>query len=384
MKQTDFIAAIRTQWQLWGRRLSRTLAIALLLVSLSLTLSAAGWDTGKIAFAPRKSQLAQGNAVTDPTAILRNALPIDNETVRLLQARLETIAEDLRAKRWSPVNRNVKEATLILNRQRNQLLASVPADRQPAANALLDELVAQAADLSAAVEARDKSAVWSSRRAMLNNITDLEELMVQGFPFTVPQEYANLPQLRGRATVKMTTEKGDLFIVVDGYNAPVNAGNFVDLVQRGFYDGLAFLPSQDFVLQAGDPPGEAVGFIDPDTGKYRAIPLEVKVVDQPEPLYGITLENAGFYLAQPALPFSAYGTVALARPSDDPNGGSSQFFFFLFDNELTPPGFNLLDGRYSVFGYVVDGKETLEKLKVGDKILKAEVIQGADNLVQPS
>ena len=32
------------------------------------------------------------------------------------------------------------------------------------------------------------------------------------------------------------------------------------------------------------------------------------------------------YLAEPVLPFNAYGAVALARPSSDPNGGSSQFF----------------------------------------------------------
>ncbi|NJK99471.1 MAG: peptidylprolyl isomerase [Spirulinaceae cyanobacterium RM2_2_10] len=369
-------------WQTWGRRLLRTVAIALLLVPLSLTLSAAWWDTGDSP--ARRSQLAQGNAVTDPTAILRNALPIENKSVRLLQARLEDISEGLRSKRWSLVTRDVKEAALVLNYDRSKILASVPADRQPQAETLLDQLSAGIVDLRASADDRDKSAVWKSRREMLNAITTLEELMVTGFPFEVPAEYADLPQLKGRATVKMITEKGDLYIVADGYNAPVNAGNFIDLVQRGFYDGLTFLPSQDYVLQTGDPPGEAVGFIDPDTGEYRAMPLEVKIADEEQPIYSITLENAGFYLAQPALPFSAYGTVALARPGDDPNGGSSQFFFFLFDTELTPPGFNLLDGRYSVFGYVVEGKETLENLKVGDKILSAEVVRGAENLVQPS
>lgn len=376
--------AARLFWQTWGRRLARTLAIALLLIPLSLTLSAAWWDTGNSGMTARKSQLAQGDAVTDPTAILRNALPIENESVRRLQARLEDIAIGLRSKRWSPVERNVKEAGLILKYDREKVLASVPAARQAEATDLWEQLAAGLGPLREATEARDKSTVWEARRQLLNGLTDLEELMVQEFPFTVPEEYAGLPQLKGRATVKMTTDKGELIIVVDGYNAPVNAGNFVDLVERGFYDGLSFVPSQDFVLQAGDPPGDAVGFHDPDTGEYRAIPLEVKIASEPEPLYGITLENAGFYLSQPALPFNAYGTVALARPSDDPNGGSSQFFFFLFDNELTPPGFNLMDGRYSVFGYVVEGKETLETLKVGDTILKAEVIQGADNLIRPS
>jgi len=58
-------------------------------------------------------------------------------------------------------------------------------------------------------------------------------------------------------------------------------------------------------------------------------------------------------------------------------------FLFLFEPELTPAGRNLLDGRYSVFGYLTEGKEVLEELKAGDKIISAKVIQGAENLVQP-
>jgi peptidylprolyl isomerase len=185
--------------------------------------------------------------------------------------------------------------------------------------------------------------------------------------------------------VEMETTKGTLTIVADGYSAPVNAGNFVDLVERGFYDGLEFLANQnDFVLQIGDPPGPEEGFIDPKTKKYRAIPLEYLIRGESEPMYGITLEDAGIYLADLSLPFSAYGTVALARPGDDPNGGSSQIFFFKFDTELTPPGFNVMDGRYSVFGYLVDGKDVLEQLTANDKIISAKVVQGIDNLIQPS
>jgi cyclophilin family peptidyl-prolyl cis-trans isomerase len=73
----------------------------------------------------------------------------------------------------------------------------------------------------------------------------------------------------------------------------------------------------------------------------------------------------------------------MARPGDDPNGGSSQFFFFLFEPELTPAGLNLLDGRYAVFGYVTENKEVLEKIKVGDKIISARVVEGLEHLVEP-
>ena len=73
----------------------------------------------------------------------------------------------------------------------------------------------------------------------------------------------------------------------------------------------------------------------------------------------------------------------MARPENEPNGGSSQIFFFLFEPELTPAGRNLLDGRYAVFGYLTKGQEVLDKLKAGDKIESATVIQGVENLVQP-
>jgi peptidylprolyl isomerase len=183
--------------------------------------------------------------------------------------------------------------------------------------------------------------------------------------------------------VAIKTSKGDITVVADGYSAPVTAGDFVDLVQRKFYNGLPFTRAEEsYVLQVGDPPGPEVGFIDPKTKQYRAIPLEVLVQGDPKPTYGITLEDDGRYLAQPVLPFSAFGTMALAR-GDEPNSGSSQFFFFLFEPELTPAGRNLLDGRYSVFGYVTEGADVLRELKPGDTIISATVVDGAENLVKP-
>ena len=200
----------------------------------------------------------------------------------------------------------------------------------------------------------------------------------------VPEEYSHLPQLKGRATIEVKTEKGPLTIVVDGYNAPVTAGNFVDLVQRGFYDDIEIIRAEDYyVLQTGDPAGPEDGFVDPATGEYRTIPLEIKVRSEEKPIYGLTLEEVGLYREDPVLPFSAYGTVAMARPDVNLNGGSSQFFFFLFEAELTPAGLNLLDGRYAVFGYTIEGKEVLRKLRKGDRIESMTVVNGSENLVQP-
>lgn len=367
----------------WYKRLTKTSLLALLLVTLSLGLSGAWWDVGNNQPA-RESRLAGGNAITDAKALLRYALPIDNKPVREVQASLEDISTQLRGKRWSPISRDITKAALILGDRTDQLLADVPEENKAQAEALIAQMNQGITSIREAVEAQDKEKVWIERSQLLDQVGELEELMVAQFPFEVPSEYSNLPQLKGRATIKMTTDKGPLTVVVDGYSAPVTAGNFVDLVQRGFYDGLEITRAEDkFVVQAGDPPGPEVGFIDPNTGEYRAIPLEVLVKGDDQPVYGTTLEDAGRYLEELALPFSAYGAIALARPGNDPNGGSSQFFFFKFDNELTPPGYNLMDGRYAVFGYLVEGRDVLEELKEGDKIKSAQVVQGAENLVKP-
>jgi peptidylprolyl isomerase len=364
-----------------ARPMAQLGVMSLLAVLLTLPWTMPAWSVG-LDSPFLIGALAQGNAITDPKAILRYALPINNEAVRKLQDSLEDISNHIRAKRWPAIKKDVRSANLTLTLKENAILAGVPDDRQALAQTLLTQIKGDLGDLETAVEAKDKEQVIAVRQAALTAIGDLEALMVTDFPFAIPDEYANLPQLKGRATVAMETSQGPLTIVVDGYSAPLNAGNFVDLVQRQFYDGLPFIRSEDFfVTQAGDPDGPEEGFIDPQTKAYRAIPLEIKVKADEAPIYGMTLEEAGLYLPELALPFNAYGAIALARPEMEPNGGSSQFFFFKFDTELTPPGFNLMDGRYSVFGYVVEGKETLDKLSEGDKILSAKVIEGADNLV---
>lgn len=74
----------------------------------------------------------------------------------------------------------------------------------------------------------------------------VEEDMIDRFPYEVPEEYSTMPLLKGRATVDMKVKIKDnpnlqetvFRIVLDGYNAPVTAGNFLDLVERHFYDGM--------------------------------------------------------------------------------------------------------------------------------------------------
>ncbi|MBW4467167.1 MAG: peptidylprolyl isomerase [Pegethrix bostrychoides GSE-TBD4-15B] len=360
----------------------------LLRTTLLLLLCSFFWGVNPIwnsSWSPVAEALPPGNAITDGKALLRYSLPIDNKPIRTIQADIEGIADFLRARRMAGVTGNLNKAEKLLNRKEAEILASVPPERQPQATELIAQIRSGIEAIQAEAAVANKDAIWMQRSSLLDQVGELEELMVAGFPFEVPVEYANLPQLKGRASVEVETTKGTMTLVVDGYNAPVTAGNFIDLVQRGFYDGLEFTRAEDnYVLQIGDPPGKEVGFIDPKTQKYRAIPMEVMIQGDKKPMYGVTMEEAGRYLDQPVLPFSAFGTLGMARPSEDVNGGSSQFFFFLFEAELTPAGLNLLDGRYAVFGYVTQNKDVLEKLKQGDKIISAKVVNGLENLVEPA
>lgn len=366
-------------WQRW----LKTGILAVLLFTLSIGLDAAWWNFGG-SKKPQQTLLPSGDAITDGKALLRYALPIDNQPVREMQANLESISTALRGKRWSDITRNITKVQTTSNQRPTQLLLSVPSDSKPQAESIIAQISSGLTSLREAAEVEDKEQVQTVRDELLELVGQLEQLMVRGMTFEVPSEYSNLPQLLGRATVAIETNKGKMTAVLDGYSAPVTAGNFMDLVQRGFYDGLEFTRvEKQYVAQVGDPPGPEDGFIDPDTGEYRAIPLEILVQGEPEPIYGTTLEEAGMYREHPVLPFAAYGTLGMARPDEDLNGGSSQFFFFLFETDLTPPGVNLLDGRYAAFGYVTEGKDVLGKLTQGDVIESAKVIEGASNLVQP-
>ena len=192
----------------------------------------------------------------------------------------------------------------------------------------------------------------------------------------------DLPRLEGKATVVMTVNGAPITIELDGMNAPITAGNFVDLVQKGVYDGLVFhrvvRDPQPFVAQGGDPQSKdpkfpatrlgTGGYIDVKTGSERRIPLEIKPKGANEPIYSKTITE------KPELQHKQ-GAIAMAR-SQMPDSASSQFYFALAD-------LSFLDGNYAVFGNVTEGFDVVNNIKQGDRIESAKVTQGAENLKSP-
>ncbi|GFR40727.1 hypothetical protein Agub_g1336 [Astrephomene gubernaculifera] len=336
--------------------------------------------------------LVASDPIKNAQAILRYALPIENKPIRQIQKELEGISEALKvpgSKSLGPVSRAVRAAQDVLSRQRDAIVKDFAPDKKAAGLASIERLQAGLNEFQAIVEAKDKQAVPDKQRQVLSYVGDIEEAMVKGFPFQVPPEYADRPLLLGRATLQMKVDCAETpegprqvlqTIVLDGYNAPVSAGQFADLVARGFYDGMEVQRADGFVVQTGDPEGPAEGFVDPATGEIRRVPFEVRVVGEKEPIYDFTLEDLGRVNEQPVLPFNAYGTLAWARNEFENNSASSQVFFLLKESELTPTGSNLLDGRFAVFGYITEGQDALADFKVGDKIEYIKIVDGAQNL----
>jgi peptidylprolyl isomerase len=143
--------------------------------------------------------------------------------------------------------------------------------------------------------------------------------------------------------IKLETSEGD--IVIQLYSEmPITAGNFKELVEKGFYDGVIFHRVIDgFMIQGGDPTGTGTG----------------------DPGYSIKDE-----FTKTDLDKNNRGTIAMANSG--PNTGGSQFFINLVNN-------NYLDGKHPVFGKVVQGMDVVDKIaKVStnsqDKPLKDVVI----------
>ncbi len=139
------------------------------------------------------------------------------------------------------------------------------------------------------------------------------------------------------------TSMGDFKIELFNEKAPLTVGNFLKLVDEGFYNGLIFhrvIP--DFMIQTGCPHGSGYG------GPGYTIKDEFRK--------DISHEK---------------GTLSMAN-TGRPNTGGSQFF-------ITVAPTPWLDGKHTIFGRVTDGMNVVEKIsKVNkdrnDKPLKKVVI----------
>ena len=328
------------------------------------------------------ADLPNGNAVKDPNAILRNSLPIKQLELQDIQHRLEDTSDLVRGGRWPALTKTVTKCQSLFKKYNQLILDQIDEKNQKIAEKTLINLKTDLDDLAEKAKIKDKYAFINVRRNALEKIGKLEEFFLPNtFPHEIPSEFDNLPRLLGRASVKIKTTKGNMDAIIDGYNAPLTGGAFIDLVSKNFYSNLPINRAEEFfVLQTGDPQGNDIGYVDPETNEPRLVPLEIRVPGELETFYNETFEDLGFYTETPTLPFATLGTLGWSHSSEAVNDGSSQFFFFLYEAELNPAGRNLIDGRNAAFGYVVEGADILEELNMDDKIISIEIIEGVENL----
>lgn len=354
----------------------------------------------------------------DPESLLRYGLPIPKDKeVRKFQGVIEDIRQDVASKRKAAALDGVKKVKSSLKAKSSDF-STMCRDKGEcqtilvSMGELLEPLDAALKDAQTSFNGSDQERAaldkaYNNQDKLQKLLTKLEEQMVPaGYETPVPDDYSDLPQLRGgRATVEFILNKpgnapfdvegvnfpqARMIMVIDGFAAPVTGGNFVDLVQKGFYTNMAIQRSDGFVVQTGDPEGPADGYVGTPSksigkGKHgeRLIPSEIFVKGDKGPFYETTIEDEGRGGEATILPFSSYGAMGWAREEYDANSGSSQFFWLLFDSDLTPAGKNVLDGRYPCFGYVVEGADFLRDIKEDDVIVSAKVIDGIERLVQP-
>ena len=134
-----------------------------------------------------------------------------------------------------------------------------------------------------------------------------------------------------RSRLILETTKGTVAIALRPDLAPTHVARIKELVDEGFYDGVAFHRVIDgFMAQTGCPHGTGTG------GSGKKLKAEFSKEKH------------------------VRGTVSMAR-AQSPDSGDSQFFI-CFDEAPW------LNGQYTVWGRVVEGMENIDKIKRGEPV----------------
>jgi peptidyl-prolyl cis-trans isomerase A (cyclophilin A) len=161
------------------------------------------------------------------------------------------------------------------------------------------------------------------------------------------------PAADPKPKVQFITNLGSFIVELDAEAAPKTVENFLEYVKSGFYKGTIFhRVIRTFMVQGG---GHAVD------GKGKD-PTRGPVVNESKQAVEMGLKNVR-------------GAIAMARTAN-PDSATSQFFVNVVDNaRLDYPNM----GGYCVFGHVIDGMDTIDKIKEvktgpGDRPVDAVVV----------
>ncbi|KAJ9182850.1 hypothetical protein P3X46_006797 [Hevea brasiliensis] len=378
------------------KKLESLIAVILIFMQISSPLPLVCWDFWAISAAEAVLYSPDTKVPRTGELALRRAIPA-NANMKAIQTSLEDISFLLRIPQRKPygtMEGNVKKALKIAKDEKDPILASIPADLKEIGSTLYESLIDGKGGLQALIQSikdQDPDKVSVGLASSLDTVAELELLQAPGLSFLLPEQYLKYPRLTGRGTVEFTIEKGDgstfspeaggeerrtakIQVVIDGYSAPLTAGNFAKLVVDGAYNGSKLSCTNQAVLTDNG--------IDKNGG--YSVPLEIMPSGQFEPLYRTTLSVQDGEL--PVLPLSVYGAVAMAHSEvSEEYSAPYQFFFYLYDKRNAGlGGLSFDEGQFSVFGYTTAGRDILSQIKSGDVIQSAKLVEGQDRLVLPN
>ena len=155
-----------------------------------------------------------------------------------------------------------------------------------------------------------------------------------------------LPAAEPMPQVTLHTNKGAIVVELAEDDAPNTVANFVNLAEKGFYNGVTFhRVLADFMIQGGDPTGTGSG-------------------------------GPGYVIADEFSPRLKHARGVLSMANAGPNTGGSQFF-------ITHVPCPHLDGKHAVFGRVVEGMDVVDSIRQGDRIEKVTVDRKRDHPYEP-
>ncbi len=199
---------------------------------------------------------------------------------------------------------------------------------RPEVNARLKKMAAEDPDYRVRLEAASSLEKLGEPRPDVQPSHDLSGL-------AAPLADDFLKSRDGRYTAVLTTSRGEIEIELLNQEAPRTVQNFVQLAEKGYYDGLSFhrvVPN--FVIQTGCPIGNGWG----------------------GPGYEMRCEISPLHYER--------GMVGMAHAGKDTGG--SQFF-------VTHSSQPHLDGRYTIFGRVIRGMDVVDSIEIEDVLKKVKI-----------
>ena len=161
--------------------------------------------------------------------------------------------------------------------------------------------------------------------------------------------------------VLMETTSGNITIELFTETMPITAGNFLDLVQQGYYDGLHFhRVIKGFMLQGGcphsaDPNSPQAGTGGPKSGgKYTTSDGQTIVRNRGGNIPDAHPENAQFT--------NKVGTLSMAN-TGRPDSGGSQFFINTKHNDFLDWWDTRSPSAHPVFGQVTEGMDVVRTIE---------------------